>query len=105
MLSSVGDKQLALIRSEHHLQSIELTMSAESSPLLGLKWIIDCGIQVCGGPRKERPQEVTQRVTLYFVQSVCDPMETFAPFIMQKRMLLNRIWFRFGQSCDNKITE
>ena len=37
MLSSVGDKQLALIRSEHHLQSIELTMSAESSPLLGLK--------------------------------------------------------------------
>ena len=53
---------------EDRLESNEFTLSAESSPILGLEWKIDqdC-LQVCRGPSKECPEEITQRVVLSFV--------------------------------------
>ena len=81
-------------------------LNAESSPILGLEWIIDAdSLQVCRGPNKGCPNEVTQRVVLSFVSSVFDPMGIFAPFTMRMRMLLKSIWIRFGQSWDENINE
>ena len=66
---------LEIIPSEDDLESNEFTLNAESSPILGLEWIIDAdSLQVCRGPNKGCPNEVTQRVVLFFVSSVFDPM-------------------------------
>ena len=91
---------------EDRLEANEFTLNAESSPILGLEWIIDkdC-LQVCRYPNKECPQDITQRVMLSFVSSVFDPKGNFAPFTMRMRMLLKSIWIRFGQIWDEKITE
>ena len=97
---------LEIIPSEDHLESNEFTLYAESSPILGLEWITDAdSLQVCRGPNKGCPNEVTQRVVLSFVSSVFDPMGIFAPFTMRMRMLLKSIWIRFGQSWDENINE
>ena len=97
---------LEVIPSEDHLESNEFTLNADSSPILCLEWTIDSdSLQVCRGPNKECPQEITQRVVLSFVSSVFDPMGIFAPFTMRMRMLLKRIWIRFGQSWDENINE
>ena len=97
---------LEIILSEDHLESNEFTLNAESSPILGLEWIIDAdSLQVCRGPNKGCPNEVTQRVVLSFVSLVFDPMGIFAPFTMRMRMLLKSIWIRFGQSWDENINE
>ena len=80
------------------LESNEITLSAESSRILGLEWFIDADtLQVCRGPNKECPQEVTQRVVVSFVLSVFDPICIFARFTMRMRMRLKSIWIRFGQ--------
>ena len=95
---------LEILLSEDHLESNEFTLNAESSPSLGLEWIIAKDwSQDCRGPSKECSQEVTQRVVLSFVSSVFDPMGIFAPFTMRMRMLLKGIWIRFGQSWDERI--
>ena len=97
---------LQRIPVEDRLEANEFTLNAESSPILGLEWIIDkdC-LQVCRGPSKECPQDITQRVVLSFVSSVFDPMGIFAPFTMRLRILLKSIWIRFGQSWDEKIAD
>ena len=97
---------LQSIPLEAHLESNELTMNADSSPILGLEWIIDSdSLRVCRGPNKERPNEVTQEVVLFFVSSVIEPMGNYAPFTMRMRMLVKSIWIRFGQSWDKIISE
>ena len=96
---------LEIIPLEDYLESSEITLNAESSTILGLEWIIDADIpQVCRGPNKECPQEVPQRVVLFFVLSVFDLMGIFAQFTMRMRTLLKSIWICFGQSWDdNKV--
>ena len=80
------------------------SLNAESSPILDLEWIIDKDfLQVCRGPSKECPQDITQRIVLPFVFSVFDPMGIVAPFTMRMRNLLKSIWIRFAQSWDEKI--
>ena len=73
---------------------------------LVLEWKIDqdC-LQVCRGPNKECPSEMTQRVVLSFVSSVFDPMGIFAPFTTRLRMLLKSIWIHHGQSWDERLNE
>ena len=97
---------LQRIPVEDRLEANEFTLNAESSPILGLEWMIDkdC-LQVCRGPSKESPQEITQRVVLSFVSSVFDPMGIFASFTMRMRILLERIWIRFSQSWDEKTAD
>ena len=97
---------LQRIPVEDRSEANEFTLNAESFPILGLEWIIDkdC-LQVCRGPSKECPQDITQRVVLSFVSSVFDPMGIFAPFTMRMRILLKSIWIRFGQSWDEKIAD
>ena len=97
---------LQKIPVEDRLEANEITLIAESSPILDLEWIIDkdC-LQVCRGPSKECPQDITQRVVLSFVPSVFDPMGIFAPFTMRMRILLKSIWIRFGQSWDEKSAD
>ena len=97
---------LEVIPSEDHLESNEFILNADSSPVLGLEWIINSDShQVCRGPNKVCPQDVTKRVVLSFVSSVFDPMGFFAPFTMRMRMLLKSIWIRFAQSWDENISE
>ena len=95
-----------IIPAEDRLESNEYTLNVESSPILGLEWKIDqdC-LQVCRGPNKECPEEITQRVVLSFVSSVFDPMGIFAPFTMRMRMLLKSICIQFGQTWDEKIAD
>ena len=62
----------------------------------------DC-LQVCRGPNKECPSEISQRVVLSFVSSVFDPMGIFAPFTMRMRMLLKSIWIHHGQLWDERL--
>ena len=97
---------MEILPVEDRLEANEFTLNAESSAILGLKWIIDrdC-LQVFRGFNKECPQDITQRVVLSFVPSVFDPMGIFAPFTMRMRMLLKSIWIRFGQSWDEKIVD
>ena len=55
-----------------------LNAEPTSSSILGLECKIDqdC-LQVCRGPNKECPSELTQRVVLSFVSSVFDSMGFF----------------------------
>ena len=89
------------IPREKHLEANEVMLNAEpsSSSILSLKWKMDqdC-LQVCRGPNKECPSEVTQRVVLSTVYSVFDSMGIFAPFTMRMRMLLKSLWIHHGQS-------
>ena len=97
---------LKFIASEDHVESNEFTLNAESSPIVGLEWLTDeHNLQVWRGPSKECLIVVAQRVILSFVLSVFDPMGIFAPINMRIRMLLKCVWFRFGQSWDERITE
>ena len=97
---------LEIIPTEDHLESNEFTLNADSSPILGLEWIIDSDrLQVCRGPNKECPKEVTQRVVLSFASLLFAPMGIFAPFTVRMGLLLKCIWIRFGQSCDENINE
>ena len=84
---------------ENRLEANEVMLNAEpiSSSVLVLEWKIDqdC-LQVCRGPNKECPSEITQRVVLSFVCSVFHPMGIFAPFTMRMRMLLKSIWIHHG---------
>ena len=52
---------LQTIPVEDRLEANECTLNAEASAILGLEWIIDedC-LQVCRGPNKECPQDITQ---------------------------------------------
>ena len=89
---------LEFFPSEDHFESNEFTLNAESSSILGLEWMIDeDSLQVCRGPNKEFPQEITQRVVLAFVLSVFDQNGIIAPFTMRMRMLSKSIWICFGQ--------
>ena len=83
-----------------------LNAEPTSSSISGLEWKIDqdC-LQVCRGPNKECPSELTQRVVLSFVSSVFDPMGIFAPFTMRMRKLLKSIWIHHGQSWDEMLNE
>ena len=93
---------------ENRLEANEVMLNAEptSSFILGLECKIDqdC-LQVCRGPNKNCPSEITQRVLLSFVFSVFDPMDIYAPFTMRMRMLLKSIWIQHGQSCDERLNE
>ena len=93
---------------ENRLEANEVMLSAEptSSSILGLEWKIDrdC-LQVCRGPNKECPSEISQRLVLSFVFSLFDPMGIFAPFTMRMRMLLKSIWIHHGQSWDERLNE
>ena len=93
---------------ENCLEANEVILNAEptSSSILGPEWKIDqyC-FQVCRGPNKECPSEITQRLVLSFVSSVFDPMCIFAPFTMRMRMLLKSIWIHHGQSWDERLNE
>ena len=93
--ASNSPEVLEIIPAEDRLEANEFTLNAESFAILGLEWIIDkdC-LQVCRGPNKECPPDITQRVVLSFVSSVFDPMGIFAPFTMRMRMLLKSIWIR-----------
>ena len=96
------------IRLENRLETNEVMLNAEptSSSILGLDWKIDqdC-LQVCRGPNKECPSEITQRVVLSFVSSVFDPLDIFEPFTMRMRLLLKSIWIHHGQSWDERLNE
>ena len=96
------------IRLENRLEANEVMLNAEPTSLsiLGLEWKIDqdC-LQVCRGPNKECPWEITQGVVLSFVSSIFDPMGIFAPFTMRMRMLLKIIWIHHGQSWDERLNE
>ena len=93
---------------ENRLEANEVMLNAEptSSSILGLEWTKDqdC-LQMCKGPDKECPSEITQRVVLSFVSSVFDPMGIFAPFTMRIRILLESIWIHHGQSWDERLNE
>ena len=93
---------------ENRLEANEVMLNAEppSSSILGLEWKVDqdC-LQVCRGPEKECPSELTQRVVLSFFSSVFDPMGIFAPFTMRMRMQLKSIWIHHGQSWDERLNE
>ena len=95
-----------MIPEEDRAESNEFFLPAESSSILGLEWKIDedC-LQVCRGPNKECPTEITQRVVLSFVSSVFDPLGIFAPFTMRMRILLKSIWIRHGQSWDENLND
>ena len=86
----------------------EVMLNAERTSLsiLGLEWKIyqDC-LQVCRGPNKQCPSEISQRVVLSFVSSVFDPLGIFAPFTMRMRMLLKSIWIHHGQPWDERLNE
>ena len=44
---------LEIVPAEHHLDTNDFTLHAESSPILGLECIIDANsLQVCRGPNK-----------------------------------------------------
>ena len=89
------------ISPENGLGANEVLLNAEptSSSVLGLEWKIDqdC-LQVCRGPNKECPSEITQRVVLSFVFSVFDPMGICAPFTKRIRMLLKSLWIHHGMN-------
>ena len=77
-----------------------------SSSILGLEWIKDqdC-LQLCRGPNKECPSEISQRVVLSFVFSVFGPMGFLGPFTMRMRLLLKSIWIHHGQSWDERLNK
>ena len=82
---------------ENCLEANEVMLKAEptSSTFLSLEWKIDQDwLQVCRGPNRQRPLQVTQR-----------PMGIFAPFTMRMRMLLKSIWIHHGQSWDERLKE
>ena len=95
---------LQIILVENRLEANEFTLNAESSPILGLEWIIkkDC-LQVCRGPSKESPQDITQLVVQSFVSSVFDPMGIFAPFTMRMRILLKVFGFALANPGMSKL--
>ena len=68
--ASNSSEVIDVIPEEDRAESNELFLPAESSSILGLEWKIDedC-LQVCRGPNKECPTEITQRVVLSFVSS------------------------------------
>ena len=92
----------------NRLEANEVMLNAEptSPSILVLEWKIDqdC-LQVCRGPYKECPSEITKRVVLSFVSSIFDSMGMFAPFTMRMRMLLKNIWIHHGQSWDERLNE
>ena len=108
-LEEVGNcpEVLEIIPPEDQLESNEYTLSAESSPILGLEWIIaEDTLQTCRGPNKECPKRSTATSrAIICVSSVFDRMENFARFTMRMRIRLNIIWIRFGQSSDGNISE
>ena len=93
---------------ESRIEANEVMLNAEpiSLSILGLEWKIDqdC-LQVCRGPNKGCPSEISQRVVVSFVSSVFDPTGIFAPFTMRMRMLLKSIWIHHEQSWDERLNE
>ena len=93
---------------EHRLEANEVMLNADptSSSILGLEWKIDqdC-LQMCRGPKKKCPSEITQRVVLSFFSSVFEPMGIFAPFTMRMKMVLKSNWVDHGQSWDERLNE
>ena len=92
------------LRSISNTKQVEVERSKESSSVLGLQWtIIDDSLQVCRGTRKEVETPITQRKILSLVSSMFDPLGLFAPFSVQMRRLLKRIWTKNGQHLDNSV--
>ena len=69
-----------------------------------LQWTItdDC-LEVCKSTSKDVETPITQRKILSLVLSVFDPLGLFAPFSVQMRRLLNKIWTESGQHWDNSV--
>ena len=70
----------------------------QSSSILGLNWNVDTDSLIfCRGTEQEVPARITQRIVLYFVSAVFDPLGICSPFTIRMRFLLESIWAAMGQ--------
>ena len=78
---------------------------SQSSSILELNWNVDTdSLIICRGTEQEVPAKLTQRIVLYFVSAVFDPLGICSPFTIRMRFLLKSIWAAMGQAWVKELS-